>query len=204
MSGERPTLLLPQRSTNNFFMEHPATDLSTFSNKWYSPGRPFPVRALWYVCNQLFFKSSFPFYSPKRILLRLFGARVGRGLIIKPYVSIKYPWKLVIGDHVWIGEDVWIDNLAKVTLGSHSCLSQGALLLCGNHNYKKTTFDLIVSEITLEQGAWAGARSTVCGGSTMGSHSLLTVGSVAIGPLEPNWMYQGNPARKLRPRIINP
>jgi putative colanic acid biosynthesis acetyltransferase WcaF len=132
----------------------------------------------------------------------MFGAKVGQGVVIKPHVSIKYPWKLEVGDHVWIGEQVWIDSLATVRLKSHSCVSQGALLLCGNHDYRKTDFDLIDREITLEEGAWAGARSVVCGGVVMGSHSLLTVGSIATQSLEPYWIYQGNPAQKLKPREI--
>jgi putative colanic acid biosynthesis acetyltransferase WcaF len=161
------------------------------------------VRSIWYLVNLVFFRSAFPFYGTKRSLLRMFGAKVGKGVVIKPHVSIKYPWKLELGDHVWIGEQAWIDNLATVRLKDNSCVSQGALLLCGNHNYRKRAFDLIVLEITLEEGAWAGARSIVCGGVTLGSHSLLTVGSVATMYLEPYWIYQGNPAQKLKPREIS-
>lgn len=178
------------------------TDLSSFNNDWYKPGAPLVKRILWYTTNYCFFRSAFPFYGIKRFLLRLFGAKVGKGLVIKPHVSIKYPWKLVVGNHVWIGESVWIDNLAKVTLKDNSCVSQGALLLCGNHNYKKRTFDLLVGEITLEEGAWAGAKTVVCPGVKLGSHSLLTVGSVATSSLEANWIYQGNPAQKLKVREI--
>ena len=183
-------------------MAAPGTDLSTFNNKWYNPGRNILVRMLWYVVNLIFFRSFFPFYGFKRLLLRSFGAKLGKGLIIKPHVSIKYPWHLEVGSHVWIGEDVWIDNLARVTLKDNSCVSQGALLLCGNHNYRKTTFDLIVGEITLDEGAWAGAKTIVCPGVRMGSHSLLTAGSVATTSLESGWIYQGNPARKIRQREI--
>jgi putative colanic acid biosynthesis acetyltransferase WcaF len=178
------------------------TDLSTFNNNWYKPGRSFVIIWAWYIVNYAFFKSSFPFYGPKRFLLRLFGAKVGKGLIIKPHVSIKYPWHLVIGDHVWIGEKAWIDNLARVTLKSNSCVSQGALLLCGNHNYRKSSFDLLVGEITLEEGAWAGAMTVVCPGVRMGANSLLTVGSIATRSLEANWIYQGNPASKIKLREI--
>lgn len=178
------------------------TDLSTFNNDWYKPGKSLLFRVMWYTINLCFFRSPFPFYGPKRFLLRLFGAKVGKGLIIKPHVSIKYPWLLVVGDHVWIGEEVWIDNLAKVTLKSHSCISQGALLLCGNHNYRKTTFDLIVGEITLEEGAWAGAKTVICPGVRLGSNSLLTVGSIATASIEANWIYQGNPAKKVKQREI--
>lgn len=180
------------------------TNLSSFNNDWYKPGGTLMKRTLWYFTSAIFFKSAFPFYSVKRFLLRLYGAKIGRDVTIKPHVSIKYPWKLVVGDHVWIGEQVWIDNLARVTLKSHSCVSQGSLLLCGNHNYKRKTFDLLVGEITLEEGAWAGAKTVVCPGVNMGSHSLLTVGSVATKSLEAYWIYQGNPAQKLKAREIRP
>ncbi|MEI6019946.1 MAG: WcaF family extracellular polysaccharide biosynthesis acetyltransferase [Bacteroidota bacterium] len=178
------------------------TDLSSFKNDWYKPGRSAFIIAVWYVVNRVFFKSFFPNYAVKRFLLRMFGAKVGQGVVIKPHVSIKYPWHLHIGNYVWIGEEVWIDNLAKVTLKDHSCISQGALLLCGNHNYKKTSFDLLVGEITLEEGAWAGAKTVVCPGVKLGSHSLLTVGSIATSSLEAHWIYQGNPAKKIKLREI--
>jgi putative colanic acid biosynthesis acetyltransferase WcaF len=182
-------------------MNKSKTDLGAFDNSWYKPGR-FISRILWYVISSTFFKSAFPFYGAKRMWLRVFGAKVGKGVIIKPHVTIKYPWNLEIGDHVWIGEQVWIDNLVKVKLMNSVCVSQGALLLCGNHNYKKSSFDLIAKEITLEEGAWAGARTVVCPGVKLGSHSLLTVGSVATSSLEAYWIYQGNPATKLKERVI--
>ena len=60
-------------------------------------------------------RSWFPISGFKRFLLRLFGAKIGKGVVIKPCVNIKYPWKLRIGNYVWIGENVWIDNLDTVT-----------------------------------------------------------------------------------------
>ena len=178
------------------------TELSSFDNSWYNPG-PRWKRALWYPVNALFFGSRMnPFSGLKLFLLRLFGARLGKGVVIKPGVNIKYPWKLSLGDHCWIGEGVWIDNLAQVTLGSNVCLSQGAMLLCGNHNYRKSTFDLVLGEITLEEGVWIGAKGVVCPGVTCHSHAVLAVGSVATADLEPYSVYQGNPAVKIRDRII--
>jgi len=178
------------------------TDLSKFNNDWYNPGGNFFTRGCWYIVSSWFFKSAFPFYGTKRFLLRLFGAKIGKGVVIKPHVTIKYPWHLITGSYVWIGEHVWIDNLATVTLKDNTCISQGALLLCGNHNYRKTTFDLIAREIVVEEGAWVGAMATVCPGVKLGEHSLLTVGSVATANLEPYWVYQGNPAQKLKERVI--
>ncbi len=179
------------------------TDLSVYDNRWYHPGASGPRRMLWYFVNALFLINPLnPVSSLKVSLLRLFGAKVGRGVTIKPNVNIKYPWLLQVGDHVWIGEGVWIDNLTLVTIGDHVCLSQGALLLTGNHNYKKSTFDLITGPITLEDGVWIGARSVVCPGVRCGSHSVLAVGSVAAKDLKPYMIYQGNPAAAVRERII--
>ena len=87
-----------------------------------------------------------------------------------------------------------------MTIGSHVCLSQGVMLLTGNHNYTKPTFDLMVGKIILEDGVWLGALSVVCPGVTCGSHSVLSVGSVATKDLEAYGIYQGNPAMKVRER----
>ena len=178
------------------------TDLSSYQNDWYKPGGSIKI-LLWYFINALFFINPLnPFSSLKKVLLRFFGAKIGTGVVIKPGVNIKYPWKLTIGNHVWIGEDVWIDNLDEVVIEDNVCLSQGALLLCGNHDYKKTSFDLIVKPITIKEGAWIGAKSTVCGGVTCASHSVLAVGSVTAKDLEAYSIYQGVPAQKVRERVI--
>lgn len=178
------------------------SDLSKFNNSWYKPGANFLVRGLWYMTNMAYFRSGFPFSGVKRFWLKVFGAKVGKGVVIKPHVSIKYPWKLTIGDNSWIGENVWIDNLTQVSIGKNVCLSQGAFLLTGNHNYKKSTFDLMVEPIALEDGVWIGAKSTVCPGVTCKSHSVLSVGSVATSDLEAFSIYNGNPAVKIRDRVI--
>lgn len=176
------------------------SNLQSFQNKEYNPGSRLKI-GLWYVVNAACFANYvFPFSKTKVSLLRAFGAKIGKGVLIKPNVNIKYPWLLEIGDHVWIGEQVWIDNLAKVVIGNHVCISQGALLLCGNHNYKKPSFDLIVGNITIEEGAWIGAKSVVCPDVIVHSHAILSVGSVATKNLEPYSIYQGNPASKVRDR----
>lgn len=177
-------------------------DLSKYDNRWFMPGGILK-RGSWYMLNLLFLKSSvLPFYGFKRFILRAFGARLGKGVIVKPGVSIKYPWLLTVGDHCWIGEKVWIDNLAGVTMGNNVCISQGALLLCGNHDFTKEYFDLLVQPILLEDGVWIGARAIVCPGTVCKSHAVLTAGSVARGVLEPYTIYQGNPVIAVKPRLI--
>jgi putative colanic acid biosynthesis acetyltransferase WcaF len=178
------------------------TDLSTYNNKWYNPGSLLK-RACWFLVSGLFFRSGFfPFYGIKVSLLEIFGADVGKGVVIKPGVHIKYPWLLKLGNYCWIGENVWIDNLAMVEIGNHVCISQGALLLTGNHDYSKPAFDLMVKSIVLEDGVWVGAKAVVCPGVTCHSHAVLSVGSVATQSLEAYGVYQGNPCIKIKTREI--
>jgi putative colanic acid biosynthesis acetyltransferase WcaF len=179
------------------------TDISKYDNVSYKPGGSTLKRLSWYYVNLLFFRSGMiPSSTLKCILLRDFGAKIGKGVNIKPCVNIKYPWRLKIGDFTWIGENSWIDNLADVTIGNNCCISQGAMLLCGNHNYRKSTFDLITGKISIEDGAWIGAHSVVCPGIECKSHSVLAVNSVATRNLEPYGIYQGNPAVKVKERVF--
>lgn len=168
-------------------------DLKSYDNSWFNPGGSAFKRILWYFTNAIFFTNHLiPVSSVKVALLRLFGAEIGTGVVIKPSVNIKYPWNLKIGDYTWIGENVWIDNLAMVSIGTNCCISQGAMLLCGNHNYKKPTFDLIVKPITIEDGAWIGAKSVVCPGVTIGENTVLTVGSIVTKSVNPNLIISPN------------
>ena len=178
------------------------TDLSKYNNDWYNPGNKF-IRFLWFFVNVFFLQSKLcPFNNVKVFLLRIFGAKVGSNVIIKPGVNIKYPWKLIIGNNVWIGEKVWIDNLGLITINNNVCISQEAMLICGNHNYKKSSFDLIVKNIMVKEGVWIGAKAIVCPGVVCNSHSVLTIGSVATNNLEEYTIYSGNPASEVKKRII--
>ena len=176
------------------------SDFKNYDNSWYKPGSIIK-RSLWLLVNALFFNHSLAVFNTfKIVVLKLFGAKIGIDVLIKPSVNIKYPWFLIIGNHVWIGENVWIDNLTTVSIGNNVCISQGAMLLTGNHNYTKPTFDLIIGEITLEDGVWLGSQSVVCPGITCHSHSVLAVNSTATKNMDAYSIYQGNPAIKVRDR----
>ncbi|MBS3915951.1 MAG: WcaF family extracellular polysaccharide biosynthesis acetyltransferase [Bacteroidetes bacterium] len=175
------------------------TNLQAFDNSWYHPGRGVFARSLWFVF-EVILESWLPGSMWRRMLLNAFGAEIGKRVVIKPRVRIKYPWRLTIGENSWIGEGVWIDNLGDVNIGANCCLSQGAMLLCGNHNYKKSGFDLMVGDITLEEGVWIGARALVCPGIHCGSHSILYAQSTATKNLEARKIYSGNPAQFVRER----
>lgn len=160
-------------------------------------------KALWFLCSCIFFQSSwFPISNVKIKLLRLFGAKIGKGVNIKPLVYIKYPWRLEIGNYVWIGEKVWMANESMVKIGNNVCISHEVLILCGGHSYSKEAFDVYNYPLTIEDGVWLGAQSTVLGGITVGSHAVLALKSVANKDLEPYSIYRGNPAVKIKDRVI--
>lgn len=179
------------------------TDLSSFTTGNFEKGAGFIKQTLWYFTNALFVRASWnPFMGVKIALLKAFGAKIGKGLVIKNNVCIKFPWKITIGDNVWLGEYAWIDNLDYVTIGNNVCISQGALLLTGNHDYTCSSFDYRNAPIVIENGAWIGAKCIVCPGVTVHSHAILTVGSIATKDMEEYTIYKGNPAIKIRDRII--
>ncbi|HQW05911.1 MAG: colanic acid biosynthesis acetyltransferase WcaF [Flavobacteriales bacterium] len=179
-------------------------DLSRFDNSTsFHPGAGVVKRMLWYFMNALFFiNPAFPFRSPKPFLLRLFGAKVGKGVVIHPGVNIKFPWRLSIGDHSWIGQRVWLDNLDQLTIGNNVVISQGALIIQGSHDYKRIDYPTYSKPVVLEDGSWIGAGAIVTLGITVRSHAVLAVGSVATKDLEAYTIYQGNPALPVRERVV--
>lgn len=186
-------------------MTRPQVDLSRFDNsKNFDPGAGAVKRTLWFFVNALFFQNpAFPFRSPKPGLLRLFGARVGKGVVIHPSVNIKFPWRLHIGDHCWIGQRAWLDNLDQLTIGNNVVISQGAMIIQGSHDYKKVDYPTYTRPVVLEDGSWVGAGAIVTLGVTLRTHAVLAAGSVATKDLEPYTIYQGNPAQPVRERVMD-
>jgi len=158
---------------------------------------------LWYFTDVFFFRTKvIPFSAVLVFLLRTFGAKIGKEVRIKPGIQVKYPWKLEIGDYCWLA-DCYIENLDWVTMGENCCISQQAMLMTGNHNYKSTTFDLMTAPIVLEDGVWIGAKAVVGPGIKLYSHAVLSLSSVAVSDLTAYTIYQGNPAVKVRDRKIS-
>lgn len=183
--------------------ERGRVDLARYSPGSFDRGAGKLKEALWLMTRLLLFDlCPLSFSALKASVLRAFGARIGRDVTIKPRVKITLPWKLDIGDHVWLGEECWLLNLERIAIGSNVCISQRAFLCTGNHDYTRPTFDLIVKPISIEDGAWLGAASWVGLGVTVGSHAVLAAGSIATRNLDPFWIYQGNPAVAIKQRVI--
>ena len=172
----------------------PGVSLAGFDNRGFSRGRSSLVEALWLVTQGLLISSWLPGSRHRRWLLRLFGARVGNGVCIKPRIRVKFPWRLTVGDNSWLGEGVWIDNLDEVEIGTNCCISQDAYLCTGSHDWSKPGFDLVTKPIRIEDGAWISARAVVAAGVTVGRGAVLALASVATTDLDEWTVYRGIPA----------
>lgn len=179
-------------------------DLSKYKNPpWHHKGRGFVVRVLWVYINGLLLQNPLnPSSGLKILVLRLFGAKIGKGVILKPSINVKSPWLLEIGDNTWIGEHVWLDTFFPIKIGSNVCISQGAYLCTGNHDWTDPAFGLKEWQIVVEDGAWIGARATVLPGAMIASHAVIAGGAVIARSTEPYTVYAGNPAVEVRKRVI--
>jgi putative colanic acid biosynthesis acetyltransferase WcaF len=177
--------------------------LRTMAYRGYHPGRSPAYRALWLVVEAAVLLN--PVVTPywlKRWVLRRFGARIGRGVVIKPNVHVKYPWHLRVGDDAWLGERSWIDNFVTVEIGANACISQGAYLCTGNHDWSDPGMALVVKPITIGSGAWVGAFAKICPGVTVGKEAVIALGSVLTMDADESGIYAGIPAGRIGTRVI--
>jgi putative colanic acid biosynthesis acetyltransferase WcaF len=178
-------------------------DLSRYTTGRFDRGAGVVTEGLWLVVSFILFRlCPFSFSGLKCAVLRLFGAKIGQGVTLKPQVKITFPWKLTVGNHVWLGEECWLLNLEPIVIGNNVCISQRAFLCTGSHDFKSPTFDLITRPIKLEDGAWIGAGAWIGPGVTVGSQAVLTAQSVASKDLEADGVYRGNPAELVKQRVI--
>lgn len=159
-------------------------------------GAPRWMEAAWILVKCIFFMSSFPLPSRLRVgMLRLFGAHVGERVVIRSQVDITFPWRLNVGDDVWIGEGVKILNLAAVSIANDCCVSQRAFLCTGSHRFDLPGFDLVSKPIVIHEGSWVTAGVFVAPGVSIGPHSMCAAGSVVLEDVAPHTTVVGNPAQ---------
>lgn len=184
-------------------MSRSVVQLCHYQVSGYVPGAPLWKQILWFFLGDALVRSRWiPISALKVWILRSFGASIGQGVRIKPGVQVKFPWRLTIGDHCWIGENAWFDNLAPIVLGDHICVSQSVYFCTGNHDWTEPTFDLRIAPITVGSGSWLAARSTIAPGVEIGEGAVLSLGSVAVRSLAHWTIYAGNPAVAVKPRVI--
>lgn len=173
-------------------------DLSRFDNGDFQRGAPRLKEAAWWIARSLFFAGWFPLPSVIKVrVLRHFGAKVGKGVVIRSRVDISFPWRLSLGDHVWLGDEVKILSLAEVTLGSHVCVSQRAFLCTGSHDFDSASFELRTAPIRIGSGCWIGAQAFVGPGVVFEPESRCLAGAVVVRAVARGSTVGGVPARPL-------
>jgi putative colanic acid biosynthesis acetyltransferase WcaF len=183
-------------------MVHPTViDLSAAPGSGESWGAPAWKVYAWGVVELLLVRSSWQISSRiRRRALVAFGARIGDGVLLRPGLRVRFPWKLRIGDRSWIGEDVWLHNQDQLTIGSDAVVSQGTFVTTGSHAHRRD-MALITRPVVIEDGAWVTARCIVLGGSRVGVAALVTPGTVVSGDVPDGMVYGQQPGTVLRPRF---
>lgn len=153
-------------------------DLAGFTGAGYVIGRSRLVQAAWLAVSGAVVMRWWCPASVRAVILRAFGAQIGRGVLVRHRVRVHWPWKLVIGDHTWIGEGSWLLNLEPITIGSNVCISQDAFLCTGSHDRRSPTFEFDNAPIVIADGAWLAARCVVLRGVTVGSRAVVSVATV--------------------------
>lgn len=155
--------------------------------------RPRSTIYLWAVVELLFVTNPWQISSSLRNrVLRAFGAEIGRGVVFRPRTRVKFPWKLHIGDHCWIGEGVWFHNQDHVYVGHDAVISQDTFITTGSHAHRRD-MGLITRPVTIGDGAWVTSRCVVLGGAHIGRNALITPHAVVNGTVDDNTVF-GPPA----------
>ena len=169
--------------------------LEMYDNSDFDRGAPRWKRGLWVIVRCFFFQNPCPWGSAFRsALLRAFGAKIGKGVGIGSNVNISFPWRLVVGDHVWIGDDVGILSLAQVTIESNVCVARRSFLCTGSHDVRREDFKLKVAPILIRTGSWLAIGSLILPGVTIGGGAVVSAASVVLKDVPANCLVRGNPA----------
>jgi putative colanic acid biosynthesis acetyltransferase WcaF len=169
--------------------------LSLYNNENFDRGAPLWKEALWMAAKWLFFLNAWPWPSALRsALLRTFGATIGARVVIRSRVDITFPWRLFVADDVWIGEEVLLLTLDRITIESDVCISQRAFVCTGSHDFRRRTFDLVTKPIIIRRGSWIAAQAFIAPGVEIGECSLITPGSVVNQSIPAGVVARGNPA----------
>lgn len=182
-------------------MPLPIQDLKSFVLPADFRGRPASLVQLWWIVQATAFRwSPQVMYGWRRFLLRIFGAKIGHAVMIRPTAEITYPWRLTIGDHTWIGDHATLYTLGEIHIGDNTCISQHCYLAAAGHDYTRPTFDIFGSKIVIEQEVWLATGVFVAPGITVGRGAVVGACSVVAKDIPAMTISAGNPAKVLRQR----
>ncbi len=181
----------------------PRIDLRTYDQSHYDPGRPKLVILLWWLVQAVVFPLTLhAHHAPRRWLLRRFGARIGRGVIIRPSARFHYPWHVAIDDYSWIGGGVEFYSLAPILVGSHCVISQNTYLCTGSHDPSDRAFGLQVQPIVIENGAWIAADCFIGPGVRIGANAVIGARSSVFKDMPADYCCHGSPCHPHSPRPL--
>ena len=175
--------------------------LNTFKLPYNFRGKPGWYTQLWWIIEALFFRTSPQcMYGWRRFLLRSFGAKVGKAVIIRSTVRTQFPWRVSIGDYSWIGDDVVLYSLDKIHIGNHVVVSQKSYLCTGSHDYFRQDFPMNCLPIVLEDECWLATDVYVAPGVTIGKGTVVGARSSVFKSLPEGMVCMGSPAMAVRKR----
>ena len=161
------------------------------------------ARLLWQAAWLLLFRPvPWFWHAPRRVLLRLFGARVGKDAQIMPSAQIWAPWNLSLGDCATIGRDVDLYDVDRIEIGAHATVSQRAFLCTATHDVDHPHMPLVTAPIRIGAGAWICAEAYVHPGVEIGVDAVAGVRAVVLHAVPPGQIVGGNPAKLLRMRNL--
>jgi putative colanic acid biosynthesis acetyltransferase WcaF len=177
-------------------------DLTQFQLPQGFRGQNAVLVQLWWLVQGLLFRPSPQFmYGWRRFLLRLFGAKIGAGVVIRPTATITYPWKVTIGDFSWIGDEVTLYSLGEIIIGKNTVISQRSYICTGAHDYNKLAFDIYAKPIRIGDQAWVATDVFIAPGVSIGNGAVVGVRSTVLNDLPEGMICFGSPAKPVRARV---
>ena len=159
------------------------------------------IQIWWIIQDTIFAWSPQFFYGWRRFLLRLFGAKIGKGVLVRSSVKITYPWNVDIGDYSWIGEENVLYSLGKITIGKNVALAHKVYINTGGHDYKKTSFDIFAKPVIIEDQCWITNDVYIAPGVTIGKGSIIGARSTVLSNMPSGKICVGMPAKPIKDRI---
>jgi putative colanic acid biosynthesis acetyltransferase WcaF len=164
-------------------------------------GRSAIVVQLWWIVQAVLVKPLPQVCYPiRRMFLRLFGAKIGKGVLIRPGVEITYPWKVVIGDHSWIGDNVTLYSLGAISIGANTVVSQNTYICAADHDYTDVRFTIRQCPVAIGNEVWVASDVWIGPGVQVGDGTVVGARSTATRNLPPEMVCVGSPCRPIKPR----
>ena len=177
-------------------------DLKQFKLPENFRGKNAVIVQLWWFVQATLFRLSPQFaYAWRRFLLRLFGAEIGKKVIIRPSVKITYPWKIKIGDYSWIGDEVSLYSLGEIEIGKNTVISQKSYICTGSHDMHSENFDIFAQKITIKDACWIATDVFVAPGITIEENVVVGARSSVFNSLPKNKVCIGSPAKPIKDRF---